>query len=170
MDALEVSTREHRRLTELSLVKRGRPTVAEATRRLGLSKRQTRRLWKRYQSQGDAGVRHGLRGDCSKYHPIERRFFPRVARACQGVRFDTLDTVVRMMRRAATSAGLKTTVNVIRRVYDTGRKVADDFKATMTLLVDDLPPQWNYVAVPPPLQTVDDAPVLKRFPRAELRP
>ncbi len=30
---------------------------------------------------------------CSKYNPIERRFFPHVGRACQGVLFDTLDTV-----------------------------------------------------------------------------
>ena len=30
--------------------------------------------------------------DCSKYNPIERRFFPHVGRACQGVLFDTLDT------------------------------------------------------------------------------
>ena len=39
---------------------------------------------------------------CSKYNPIERRFFPHVARACQGVLFDTLDTVVRLMRKAST--------------------------------------------------------------------
>ena len=30
--------------------------------------------------------------DCSKYNPIERRFFPHVGRACQGVLFDRLDT------------------------------------------------------------------------------
>ena len=35
---------------------------------------------------------------CSKYNPIERRFFPHVGRACQGMLFDTLDTVVRLMR------------------------------------------------------------------------
>jgi len=85
---------------------------------------------------------------CSKYNPIERRFFPHVARACQGMLFDTLDTVVRLMRKAATTTGLRTTVNVIRRVYETGRKVADDFKSTMRLRFDDLLPKWNYVAVP----------------------
>ena len=68
---------------------------------------------------------------CSKFNPIERRFFPHVARACQGMLFDTLDTVVRLMRKASTTTGLQTTVNVIRRVYEIGRKVADDFKATM---------------------------------------
>ena len=85
---------------------------------------------------------------CSKYNPIERRLFPHVGRACQGMLFDTLDTVVSLMRKASTSTGLKTTVNVIRRVYDIGRKVADDFKANLPLLFDDVLPKWNYVAMP----------------------
>ena len=85
---------------------------------------------------------------CSKYNPIERRLFPHVARACQGMLFDTLDTVVRLMRRTSTTTGLRTTVNVIRRVYQTGRKVADDFKDRIRIAFDDLLPQWNYVAHP----------------------
>ena len=85
---------------------------------------------------------------CSKFNPIERRFFPHVARACQGMLFDTVDTVVRLMRQASTTTGLQTTVNVIRRVYAIGRKVADDFKAAITIRFDDLLPKWNYVARP----------------------
>jgi hypothetical protein len=85
---------------------------------------------------------------CSKYNPIEHRFFPHVGRACQGVLFDTLDTVVRLMRRASTTTGLKTTVNVIRRVYETGRQVAEDFKQNMTIRFDDILSKWNYLATP----------------------
>lgn len=85
---------------------------------------------------------------CSKYNPIERRLFPHIARACQGILFDSIDTVVRLMRKASTTKGLRTTVNVIRRIYETGREVADDFKATMTILFDDLLPKWNYVVRP----------------------
>jgi hypothetical protein len=85
---------------------------------------------------------------CSKYNPIERRFFPHVARACQGMLFDTLDTVVHLMRKASTTTGLRTTVNVIRRTYETGRQVAENFKTTMSLIFDDLLPTWNYVAMP----------------------
>lgn len=85
---------------------------------------------------------------CSKYNPIERRFFPHVGRACQGILFDTLDTVVRQMRKTTTTTGLRATVNVIRRVYETGRKIVDNFKETMTLLFDDMLPRWNYRAVP----------------------
>lgn len=85
---------------------------------------------------------------CSKFNLIERRFFPHVARACQGMLFDSVNTVVRLMRKASTSTGLRTTVNVIRRVYEIGRQVANDFKATMSILFDDLLPRWNYVATP----------------------
>lgn len=85
---------------------------------------------------------------CSKYNPIERRFFPHVGRACQGLLFDTLDTVVRLMRRAATATGLKTTVNVIRRAYETGRQVTDGFKEHMTIQFDEFLSKWNYRAIP----------------------
>jgi hypothetical protein len=87
---------------------------------------------------------------CSKYNPIERRFFPHVARACQGMLFDTLERVVTLMRRAATATGLQTTVHVIRRIYTTGRKVAEDFKTATLIAFDDLLPKWNYVARPDP--------------------
>ena len=79
---------------------------------------------------------------------LDSRLFPHVARACQGMLFDSVDTAVRLMRKASTSTGLQTTVNVIRRAYETGRKVASDFKATMTIEFDDLLPKWNYVAKP----------------------
>jgi hypothetical protein len=85
---------------------------------------------------------------CSKYNPIERRFFPHVGRACQGLLFDTLATVVRLMRNASTRTGLKTTVNIIHRVYEIGRQVTEDFKASMPILFDDVLPKWNYRAVP----------------------
>lgn len=85
---------------------------------------------------------------CSKYNLIEHRFFPHVGRACQGRLFDSLETVVRLMRLTTTNMGLKATVNVIRRAYELGRKVPKDFKATMTIIFDELLPKWNYRAVP----------------------
>ena len=66
----------------------------------------------------------------------------------RGLLFDTLETVVGLMRKASTSTGLKTTANVIRRTYETGRKVVADFKANMTIVFDALLPKWNYRAVP----------------------
>lgn len=62
--------------------------------------------------------------------------------------FDTLETVVSLMRRAATSTGLTTTVNVIRRAYETGRNATEEMKQDLKILFDDILPNWNYRAVP----------------------
>lgn len=88
---------------------------------------------------------------CSKYNPIEHRLFPHVTRACQGVIFDCLETVKQLMKKASTRAGLRVTVNVLKKVYETGRKYAADFKETMRIAFDEVLPQWNYRAIPSPL-------------------
>ena len=54
------------RLEIFSRVKKGELSVAEAVRKLGLSERQARRVWKRYRQLGDAGLIHGLRGRVGK--------------------------------------------------------------------------------------------------------
>ena len=85
---------------------------------------------------------------CSKYNLIERRLFPHITRACQGMLFDTLDTVVTLMRKASTSTGLRTPVNVIRRYYETGRKATKHLKQNLKIVFDNLLPKWNYCAIP----------------------
>lgn len=85
---------------------------------------------------------------CSKYNPIERRFFPHIGRACSGMLFDCLDTAVSLMRGAKTRTGLRTTVAVIKRVFETGRTATQDMKDNLTIVYDDLLPKWNYVANP----------------------
>ena len=42
------------------------------------------------------------------------------------------------MRNAATRTGLRTTVNVLRGVYETGRQVSDEFKANMPIRFDEI--------------------------------
>jgi len=86
---------------------------------------------------------------CSKYNPIEHRLFTHVTRACQGVVFHTLQIVKALMEKTSTSTGLQVTVDILDKVYDTGRKCADGFKENMKILFDDYLPQWNYRAVPP---------------------
>lgn len=85
---------------------------------------------------------------CSKYNKIERRLFPHITRACTGLLFDSLETVVHLMRKATTSTGLKTTVNVIRRAYEIGQKATDQIKKNLTITFDRLLPKWNYTATP----------------------
>ena len=81
---------------------------------------------------------------------IERRFFPHISRACTGMLFDTLERVVALMRKATTSTGLRTTVNVIKKIYGTGRNATDIMKATIreTVSFHDILPKWNYTITP----------------------
>lgn len=85
---------------------------------------------------------------CSKFNPIERRLFPHMTRAAQGVIFDTVETVKRLFEKTCTQTGLGVVVEVARKVYETGRKYAEGFKENMKILFDDLLPKWNYRAVP----------------------
>jgi hypothetical protein len=85
---------------------------------------------------------------CSKYNPIEHRVFPHVTRACQGLIFHTITVAAEAMGRAQTRTGLHVLVNVIDKVYQTGRKVAEGFKESMRLVFDTFLPRWNYTAVP----------------------
>ena len=84
---------------------------------------------------------------CSKYNPIERRFFSQVTRACEGVLFDCLDTVVRLMRKTATKTGLSTTVHVIKKLYQTKRKATDAFREDLPIQFESILPRWNYTAI-----------------------
>jgi hypothetical protein len=85
---------------------------------------------------------------CSKYNPIERRLFCHLSRACQGVIFDSVATVKRLLERTRTATGLGVAVNVLDKVYQIGRKYAEGFKKNMKILFDDFLPKWNYRAVP----------------------
>ena len=85
---------------------------------------------------------------CSKYNPIEHRLFPHVTRACQGVVFTSIELVKELMEKTQTQTGLKAFVHIIDKVYQTGRKVADDFKQNMRIVFDEVLPHWNYRAVP----------------------
>ena len=85
---------------------------------------------------------------CSKYNPIEHRLFPHVTRACQGVVFHTIQIVKGLMEKAKTSTGLRVTVDIIDKVYETGRKCTKGFKENMKIVFDNVLPKWNYRAIP----------------------
>jgi hypothetical protein len=91
---------------------------------------------------------------CSKFNPIEHRFFPHVTRACQGVIFKSVEVVKELMSRTKTQQGLVATVNLIDKVYQTGRKAHASFLENMPIVFDDFLPTWNYRAVPRLTQVV----------------
>ena len=88
----------------------------------------------------------------SKYNPVEHRLFPHVTRACKGVIFKNVDIVKEFIGKTKTTTGLKVFTSVLEDVFETKRKVADDFKETMRIRFDDYLPKWNYVAIPATLE------------------
>lgn len=61
-----MSEKERRRIGIMESVKAGELSVAEAAQVLGLCYRQAKRVWRRYQDHGDAGLVHRLRGQPGK--------------------------------------------------------------------------------------------------------
>ena len=52
------------------------------------------------------------------------------------------------MAKTKTTSDLRVTVNIIDKVYETGRKATDQFIEKMPIIFDEHLPKWNYVAVP----------------------
>ena len=65
METISMSRKERKRLEAFGRVKAGDLSLVTASELLGLSYRQAKRAWSRYQSQGDAGLVHRLRGQPS---------------------------------------------------------------------------------------------------------
>ena len=71
METISMSREERKRLEAFSRVKMGGMTLVEAGELLRISYRQTKRIWSRYQSEGDAGLVHRLRGRAPNRHSPE---------------------------------------------------------------------------------------------------
>jgi hypothetical protein len=84
----------------------------------------------------------------SKYNPIEHRLFCHVTRACQGMFFKSMAVVKQLMEKTHTRTGLRVVVDVVEKVYVTGRKVAEAVKEGLRLIRDLHLPKWNYRILP----------------------
>jgi hypothetical protein len=71
METLTMSQKERRRIGIMASVKAKELNLVEAAEVLGLCYRQTRRVWKRHEAEGDVGLVHRLRGQ-----PGQRRKAP----------------------------------------------------------------------------------------------
>ncbi len=81
---------------------------------------------------------------CSKYNPIEHRFFPHLQRSWEGVLFSDYEIVKERAEQTTTQRGLKVVAWINEKLYQSGRKYSADFKETMTIAFDELLPKWNY--------------------------
>jgi len=65
METLTMSRKERERLTVMAGIKQKELTLVQAAALMGVGYRQSKRLWRRYQDAGDAGLVHRLRGQPS---------------------------------------------------------------------------------------------------------
>ncbi len=84
----------------------------------------------------------------SKWNPIEHRLFCHITRALKGVIFTSHELVKDLIETTTTKTGLTVTANIIKSVYQTGRKVTANFKETMRIVFDEELGKWNYRAIP----------------------
>jgi hypothetical protein len=84
----------------------------------------------------------------SKYNPIEHRLFPHLTRVCRGMILHSVDLVAELMRKAKTRTGLSVVVDLLDKVYETGRKVGQATKDAVNLVRDTVLPRWNYRILP----------------------
>ena len=48
------------------------------------------------------------------------------------------------MSKTETKTGLRVSVNILNRVYETRRKVSAEVKAQLQVIFDETLPRWNY--------------------------
>lgn len=119
METISMSVHERRRLEVFSRVRSGEMGLLEASEVLGLSYRQTKRVWRRYQQEGDLGLVHRGRGRPSNrqsqaglkeraltlYQEQYADYGPTLAAECLGQE-ESLGVPVSTLRRWLVSAGL----------------------------------------------------------------
>jgi len=84
----------------------------------------------------------------SKHNPIEHRLFCRLARACSGVIFRSVELCAELMRKARTRSGLSVVVDIVEKVYRIGAKVSEAAKDAVRIIRDEILPMWNYRILP----------------------
>lgn len=111
METISMSKRERRRLEVFSRVHSGSLTLVAASELLGIGYRQAKRLWGRYQAEGDRGLVHGLRGRPSNRQGnagLKRRVLARYVKAY-------LDYGPTLAAESLAEEGLVVPVSTLRR-------------------------------------------------------
>jgi hypothetical protein len=84
----------------------------------------------------------------SKWNPIEHLVFPHITRSMQGVVLSSLELVQDLIQRTTTRTGLRVIARISKKLYETGKAVADDFYEHANITFDKALGAWNYVVSP----------------------
>ena len=87
---------------------------------------------------------------CSKFNPIEHKLFAHISRSWSGAPLMSLKDAKERAERTTTSKGLTVHVNVNERIYETGRKVNEQYSEDVRrrIVFDAQLPKWNYKILP----------------------
>ncbi len=138
----------------------GRALYAKATRLLvtadgGGSNGYRLRLWKvALQKLADAtglsvAVCHFPPGT-SKWNKVEHRLFSFISSNWRGEPLRDYETIVNLIARTTTVAGLKVTCRLDRRKYAIGRRISDEEMSQIRLVCSSFHGEWNYTIHPAP--------------------
>jgi hypothetical protein len=75
-----MSRKERARLTVMVGVTKQELTLVQAAELMAVGYRQSKRIWQRYQADGDAGLVHRLRGKRRRWRAMRRHATPTSAR------------------------------------------------------------------------------------------
>jgi len=64
------------------------------------------------------------------------------------VPFSAVDLVKSLVDKTSTSTGLKVFSTIKNKIYETARKVSENFKENMKIVFDDYLGKWNYKVIP----------------------
>lgn len=94
---------------------------------------------------------------CSKYNPIEHRLFPSITKSLQGVMLDSVDTVIKLIRKRTelATSKLKVFANKITKEFKTGVKVYDNYLDYCDIHFDKTLGKWNYKIFP--MEAISDS-------------
>jgi len=87
---------------------------------------------------------------CSKYNPIEHRFFPFITRAWEGVMLDTVQTMRDLIEERSQKlvSGIKIFVSQLNQSFEKGITVFDDYLDRCQIQFEKKNRLWNYRIIP----------------------
>ena len=84
----------------------------------------------------------------SKWNPVEHRVFPHITRSMTGVVLKSVELVKILIEQTTTTTGLKVFARISKKVYETGKKVADNFYEWANIIFDKKLGRLNYFINP----------------------
>ena len=84
----------------------------------------------------------------SKWNKVEHRLFSFISSNWRGEPLRDYETIVSLITRTTTAAGLKVTCRLDRRKYATGQRITDEEMARVKLFPADFHGEWNYTIRP----------------------